>query len=50
MTKNYDQFGLLTFFGAKSNFFDKGLPTKILMCLSSVLIPLSNDNTFVDKK
>ena len=37
-------------FGASSsNFFNKGLPNKILMFLSSVLIPLSNDTTFVEK-
>ena len=40
----------LTFFGASSsNFFNKGLPNKFLMFLSSVLIPLSNDTTFVEK-
>ena len=38
------------YFGASSyNFFNKGLPYKILMFLSSVLILLSNDITFVDK-
>ena len=50
MPKIY-QVWTLTFFGvSSSNFFNKGLPNKILMFLSSVLIPLSNDTTFVDKK
>ena len=38
-----------TLFKKKSNFFNKGLPYKILTFLSSVLIALSNDTTFVDK-
>ena len=49
MAKKKFMFGL-TFFGASSsNFFNKGLPYKILMFLSSVLIALSNDTTFEDK-
>ena len=47
--KNYHVW-TLTFFGASSsNFFDKGLPYKILMFLSLVLVALSNDTTFEDK-
>ena len=50
MAKKIIMFGL-TFFGASSsNFFNKGLPNKILIFLSSVLIALSNDTTFVKKK
>ena len=37
------------FWPSSSNFFNKGLPYKILMFLSSVLIALSNDTTFVGK-
>ena len=49
MPKKY-QVWTLTFFGASSsNFFNKGLPNKILMFLILVLIPLSNDTTFLEK-
>ena len=50
MPKKIIMFGL-TFFGvSSSNFFNKGLPYKILLFLSSVLIPLSNDTTFYRQK